>query len=462
MVKKPEAIRQVILPLRKATYQRLPTLSLMRKAGIGPFFRTLALARKDKELHKWNRMACSFESENFPLEAYIAAEPALKIFSKRLEKGPPPQYRWQAWVAIRHLSTKINEEAYEALPVACPVALGPLQLVVNSLFPTEPYFHSPEMGAKGREALVNVLSKLVGKYPDLDCGSGLEQVAGFALLVSGGNEVETFFFLEDLLREGKLIGFFSSNKGHYMRCIELLSESLHKQLPSVMASLEKCREERKPQGWLLTLFTAAMPLEGVARVWDCYMANGVKMLLKVAVAFLKMHQDSIVALERQELRNFLASMSDRSFDIELLIHESFRVSINARKLAHLQDSVLSLPVLCLPPSQPIITSTLSANPSPDPLFITRRPSKSLTSKVPMLPQIRRKYHGPLFTWETLSAEEEPDQGEERPVAAREVLEEMLREQVNLSTLSLESLSNLPPKPQPKVDDYITFVSRLPF
>lgn len=459
MVKKPEATRQVILPLRKATYLRLPTLSLMRKAEIGPFFRTLALARKDKDLQRWNRMACSFESENFPLEAYLEAEPASKTFSKRLEKGPPPQYRWQAWVAVRHLGAKINEEVYEALPTACPFSLGPLQLAF--LFPTEAYFHSPEIGDKGREALINVLSKLVGKYPELDCGSGLEQVAGFALLVSGGNEVETFFFLEDLLQEEKLMSFFSSNKGHYLRCAELLSESLHRHLPSVMVSLENCREERRPQSWLLTLFTSAMPLEGVARVWDCYMANGVKMLLKVAVAFLRMHQDAIMTMERQELSDFLASISQRSFDIELLIHQSFRVSINARKLAHLQDSIPPLPALCLPPSQPIITSTLSANPSPDHLFITRRPSKSLTSKVPVLPQIRHKYPGPLFTWETLSAEEDPDQGEERPVAAREVLEELLREQVNLSTLSLESLSNLPPKPSPKVDDYITFVSRLP-
>ena len=458
IVKRPGDTREVILPLRKATYQRLPPLSLMRKAGIGPFFRSQALGRKEKELQRWNRMVGSFESENFPLEAYLTDGSALRTFTKRLEKGPPSQYRWQAWIARRRLSAKINEQVYESLTCASLLALGTLQHAVTTLFPTEAYFHSPETAEIGKEALINVLSRLVGKYPRLECCSGLEQIAGFALLVSGGNEVETFYFIEDLLLEGKLMGFYSGNKEYYEKCKELLGESLYKHLPGLMACLENSGEERWPQCWLLTLFTSAMPLEGVVRIWDCYMANGVKMLLKVAIAFLRIHQESIMKLERHELRDFMSSTAHRSIDIELLIHQSFRVSINARRLAELQDPISPLPPLSIPPVQSILATSLSASHSSDHLFQPRRPSRSLTSKVPVLPQIRHKYPGPLFTFETVSAEEDP---EELPVAAREVLEELLREEINLSTLSLESLSNLPPKPVPKVDDYITFVSRLP-
>lgn len=459
IVKKPDAARQVILPLRKTSYQNIPVLSIMRKTGIGPFFRAQILRRDEKEIEKWNRMVGRYESENFPLEAYLENDSAMRTFSKRLEKGPPPQYRWQAWIATRHLSTKISEKVYESLSCAPLIYHSLLQHAVSQLYPGEPYYHSAETAQAGQDAVLRLLLKLMGKYPELECGTGLEQITGFALLVSGGNEVETFFFIEDLLVEGHLKGFYSGSHGYYTHCAGILEESLHKHVPGVVTYLEQCGAQGCVQEWLLRLFTSTVPLETVTRVWDCYMAHGIRMLFKVTVAFLRLQQADILSLQPNEVKEFLATSALRSIDTELLIHQAFRVSINARKLLQLQTPVQDSSDRSLPHIKSVSTTPVPASHSSNDLLSLRQPSRSLTSKVPALPQIRKRYEGHLFTWDTAAPEEEVSV--ERPVAAREVLEELLRDDANLSALSLESLSNLPPKPTPKVNELITFVSTLP-
>jgi hypothetical protein len=46
--------------------------------------------------------------------------------------------------------------------------------------------------------------------------------------------------------------------------------------------------------WYLCLFTTSMPSETVARVWDSLFNEGPKIIFRVALALLKMHEDVIL------------------------------------------------------------------------------------------------------------------------------------------------------------------------
>ena len=49
--------------------------------------------------------------EEAPFESFATKK--FVTFKRRLRKGPPVQYRWNAWMAQLGISTKINEENYK-------------------------------------------------------------------------------------------------------------------------------------------------------------------------------------------------------------------------------------------------------------------------------------------------------------------------------------------------------------
>lgn len=61
-------------------------------------------------------------------------------------------------------------------------------------FPNHPYFQTTE----GRESLKNVLVSMVNSHPELGYCQGMNSVAGILLIVSKGNQEESFAMLEHI------------------------------------------------------------------------------------------------------------------------------------------------------------------------------------------------------------------------------------------------------------------------
>lgn len=78
-------------------------------------------------------------------------------------------------------------------------------------FPHHPYFNKEKYGWYGQMALLRILGKFAEEHRDIGYCQGMNYVAGFLLMISGGLEEEVYYFLERFCKQFGLAGFFSED-----------------------------------------------------------------------------------------------------------------------------------------------------------------------------------------------------------------------------------------------------------
>lgn len=149
-----------------------------------------------------------YSTSNRPFEAYLKDTARRPKLISRIRRGPPVQYRWQAWTALLQLSIRVNEDEYSKLPMADDSILGTIKRDLDRSFPEEPYFDKEKFGTSGQGALERILGKFASKHLEIGYCQGMNFVAGFLLMISGGSEIEVFYALEVLCERYGLKGFF--------------------------------------------------------------------------------------------------------------------------------------------------------------------------------------------------------------------------------------------------------------
>jgi hypothetical protein len=103
------------------------------------------------------------------------------------------------------------------------------------------------------------------------------------------------------------------------RVLEVL---IKERLPKVHANFAKFSVDIScfTTSWLLRLFVNVLPIETTLRVWDCFLYEGSKILFRVALAFLKLHEEQVRQCgDAGELLTFLNGESKRFYDADKLI-----------------------------------------------------------------------------------------------------------------------------------------------
>ncbi|KAI9207598.1 uncharacterized protein BJ171DRAFT_278147 [Polychytrium aggregatum] len=77
--------------------------------------------------------------------------------------------------------------------------------------------------------------------------------------------------------------------------------------------------------WFMTLFINVLPVETALRVWDCFFYQGEKVLMRVALTLLKIHEEQILAFEDPlEAWKFVKDMPQRMYDCHRLLEICFK------------------------------------------------------------------------------------------------------------------------------------------
>ena len=147
-------------------------------------------------------------------------------------------------------------------------------------------------------------------------------VAGFLLLISGGKEDETFWFLVGLLSNNHLseLHSFDPLAGLYQTSFPLLLSYLDTFDRLLVAHLPKLKAHfdsigMVPQLWVMkwfqTLFLYSFPFGFCIRVWDCYLAEGRDFIFKLKLAICKMYELELLKLDMTGANDFFNSFCDK-------------------------------------------------------------------------------------------------------------------------------------------------------
>ncbi|KAJ3279114.1 hypothetical protein HK104_001732 [Borealophlyctis nickersoniae] len=118
--------------------------------------------------------------------------------------------------------------------------------------------------------------------------------------------------------------------------------------------------------WFMTLFINVLPVETVLRVWDCFFYQGEKILMRVALTLIKIHEEQILSFtEPMEAWSFIKDMPKSIIDCHKLMQICFR----PRRLNPFKTPVIA-------PSAPMPVQQQQQYPHP------RRPSMSSVASSP--------------------------------------------------------------------------------
>jgi hypothetical protein len=250
---------------------------------------------------------------------------------KNLIKGPPNNLRWSIWMGValaeestRKLNPKINtkyliEEFYANLlkEKLCEKLNEQINKDLHRTAPTINFFQS----AQAMQSLFNVLKALTLSDKELGYCQGINILTAYLLLLSDGNESETFFFLKFLFTNQfcSIREFFTRGFPKLHMFLHICKKLIKLHLPNIFDKLEEfmIQDEVWIFKWLQSLFSLTLDFSIGVRLWDCILAEGIEFILIFTMSYLKFFESQI--LLAQDMVEFVEifskkSLSDKSLE----------------------------------------------------------------------------------------------------------------------------------------------------
>jgi hypothetical protein len=375
-----------------------------KEACIGPYLTSLTKTIKSQQrLEKWNKMYNMYNHTTDPLYNYARDRKRLNKFKRRVCKGPPSKYRWSAWCAAVGLKSRINVTEYHNLSYANEDIQSVIQRDLDRTFPEHPYLDLSKYGEIGQESLKRILSKFANKHSDIEYCQGMNFVAGFLLLMSGGNEVESFYMLELMCSRYSIAGFYIESMPELKKCIFVFNCLFQKFLPKLYRHFTETEvpSDLWISKWIMTIFTMTLSFDTIVRVWDLLFIKGFKIVYQVALALLFHIRDKLIELDLASIANILRIIKNASPNPEALIKRAIKFKVTQRKLAKLRKLYEETTALSSPVSSSKITTvstrlsqtTLKIQTTPNP-STTQAPAQTvLYEEIPRKDNNKRSYAG---------------------------------------------------------------------
>ncbi|KAI8139551.1 rab-GTPase-TBC domain-containing protein [Fennellomyces sp. T-0311] len=266
---------------------------------------------------KWNQLLTEYGGELPPFSS------KLKRYAR---KGVPRHLRGKAWMHYSGAKAKMDAHPNEyKILLEKATEMGKsnphAEVIYRDLhrtFPDNTYFSCAVPQPDGTVAMIpesnprlcalqRVLLAFSVHSPNIGYCQSLNFLAGFFLL-SVEDEEEAFWILETTVNDIYPENMFDDSMDGSAIDQTVLMQLVYEKMPAVWNKLSnkrcfwECVQDLPPvtlvtNHWFLTLFLNILPIETVARVWDCVFVEGYKVLFRVALAIIKLSEESICAAE---------------------------------------------------------------------------------------------------------------------------------------------------------------------
>ncbi|KAF7304946.1 Rab-GAP TBC domain-containing protein [Mycena kentingensis (nom. inval.)] len=216
-----------------------------------------------------------------------AVPPAQAKKNKKVKKllmdgSVPSSVRFLVWSHLTDGKAKAIPGVYAQLGKRARVAaLDTIERDVQQCFSDHPHMHSSQ------GSLVTVLQAYLTMVPDVQYSKGLTLIAGH--LVALSPEEDAFWIFVSVM-DSYLRPYFSSSTTQLEVDAALFSRALEANNPQLgkrvlvelgINPVDLCRP------WFTTLFSDALPLEYLNRVWDLFLFEGIPFLFRVSLALFQ-------------------------------------------------------------------------------------------------------------------------------------------------------------------------------
>jgi hypothetical protein len=214
-----------------------------------------------------------------------------------LVNGPPNNLRWSIWLGIAKskMDMKLDcEKIYENYfnKTLSDKLTEQIQKDLTRTAPEINYFKSKE----GQDKLCNLLKALAYYDPEMGYCQGVNILVANILLISDGNEVESFYMLIYIFQHLKVRDLFTRGFPKVHLLIYIIKKLLKTHLKEINDKLEELAipDEIWLFKWIQSLFTIILNFSVSVRLWDSIIANDTDFIIKFTLAFLDLFKEDIM------------------------------------------------------------------------------------------------------------------------------------------------------------------------
>ena len=250
-------------------------------------------------------------------------------FKERLFKEPPECLRWVSWCIINQTPLERDINIYNNYLVKDLEEENKNSIIrdIQRTFTDTKNINKDELKKK-EVSLYNVLKAFWNLDDQIGYCQGMNLLVGFMLLISEGNELDTFYILisnmSATFNQRKIYdyswrGLFSEGFPLlvYLNFIfDILFEENLSEIKNHLDELGITYDLWIGQ-WFQTLFTIVLPVNWCKRVWDCIFSDNIYFLIKFGIVFTKMLKNEILEkTEEIDVINFFKDLQKYSMCAE--------------------------------------------------------------------------------------------------------------------------------------------------
>jgi len=230
-------------------------------------------------------------------------------YKERLFKGPPECFRWISWCIINEIPLERDINIYNNYLVKDLEEENKNSIIRDIQRTFSDINIDKESLRKKETSLYNVLKAFWNLDDQIGYCQGMNLLVGFMLIISEGNELDTFYLLIS-----NFSSTFNKRKSYEYSLRGLFSEEFPL-LAFLNFIFDILLEENAPEiknhldelgitydlwigQWFQTLFTIVLPINWCKRVWDCIFSDNIYFIVKFGIVFTKLIKTEI--LEKDE------------------------------------------------------------------------------------------------------------------------------------------------------------------
>mmetsp|Transcript_3828 Transcript_3828/g.5651 ORF Transcript_3828/g.5651 Transcript_3828/m.5651 type:complete len:881 (+) Transcript_3828:231-2873(+) len=196
--------------------------------------------------------------------------------------------------------------------------------------------------ATGGQASLRRVLRAYSIY-DRDVGycQGMNFIA--AMFITFMGEEEAFWMLVYVMNDPpcRMRGLFGEEMTESHQVLFIAEKLISHFLPKLSQHLEKegVHITMFATQWLLTLYTSSFPFDLVTRVWDCFLAEGWKIIYRVMLAILDMSQKELMGMSFESILGFFRNVPNR-VDGETVLDVALKIPLKRKHIAKYQKDFM--------------------------------------------------------------------------------------------------------------------------
>ncbi|KAM0786289.1 hypothetical protein ACM66B_001768 [Microbotryomycetes sp. NB124-2] len=264
-------------------------------------------------------------------------------FKELVKKGIPIAYRPKIWAECSGANEAREPGVYQDLlerhrgqDNPC---LNQIDMDCHRTFPTNVFFAG---NGPGVAKLRNVLVAYSWRNPQIGYCQGMNNLTA-TLLLTHSSEEDAFWVLVCIIEKILPSDYYTSHLLVSQADQRVLNDFVRRLLPDVADHLEELGVELPAItfGWFLSLFTDALPIQTLLRVWDLIFVMGTVVLFRVTVAIFQMNKDDILACDSAaSLYALMRAVTGHLYQVDKLVRyatEDLRIAIKDREVSALRS-----------------------------------------------------------------------------------------------------------------------------